>query len=69
MSGKSKSCGCIKSFGEKKIASILRKNKINFKQEFTFKDCKTENGYLCRFDFAIFNKDNKLKCLIEYDGK
>lgn len=67
-SGKSKSCGCIKSFGEKKIFSILKENQITFKQEFTFTDCKTENGHLCRFDFAIF-KNDKLKYLIEYDGK
>lgn len=68
ISNKSKSCGCIKSFGEEKIATILEKNNIKFQKEYTFKDCKTENDFLCRFDFAIF-KNNKLYCLIEYDGK
>lgn len=69
LSGKSKSCGCIKSFGEKKISSILQKNNIFFKQEYSFQNCRTEKGYLCRFDFAIFDENNNLKYLIEYDGK
>lgn len=69
LSGKSKSCGCIKSFGEKKISHILQENKMSFKQEYSFQNCLTENGNLCRFDFAIFDKNNSLKCLVEYDGK
>ena len=42
--------------------------RIKFQQQYEFKDCLTENGYPCKFDFAIFTDNNKLQCLIEYDG-
>ena len=56
---------CKTSKGEKKIRSILEKNSIDFKSQYTFKNCKDINRL--RFDFAIF-KDEKLEMLIEYDG-
>lgn len=56
--GNTKSCGCIKSFGEQKIASILQQNGIHFEREKTFSDCSF------RFDFFVENK-----YIIEYDGK
>ena len=59
--GHTKSCGCIKSFGEDKISQILLENQINFKKQYTFNDLIDKNKL--RFDFAIF-QDNKLKCLI-----
>lgn len=68
LSGKSKSCGCIKSHGENKLATILKDNNIYFEKEYCFPDCLTENNHPCRFDFAIFN-NNHVECLIEYDGK
>lgn len=57
------------SKGESVIRNWLIKNKIVFKRQYTFQDCK--NISLLRFDFAIFNDIEKtdLKCLIEYDGK
>lgn len=61
-----KSCGCIKSKGEEKIAKILTENSINFIREYKIKKLK-DKDYL-KFDFAIF-KENKLHCLIEYQGK
>ena len=60
------SCGCIKSKGEEKIAKILTENSINFIREYKIKKLK-DKDYL-KFDFAIF-KENKLHCLIEYQGK
>ncbi len=60
------SCGCIKSKGETKIISILKENNINFSKEYKFKDL-SDKDYL-KFDFAIFDDNNKLKCLIEYQG-
>lgn len=62
-----KSCGCIKSFGEKIILTYLQKNNINYKKEYSFSDLKNK-GKL-RFDFALFNKNNDLLCLIEFQGK
>lgn len=67
-SGHTTSCGCQISKGESLIEQLLTENHIIHTQQFTFKDCITENGFVCKFDFAIFDKTNSLKCLIEYDG-
>lgn len=59
---------CNVSKGEDKIKEFLNKENIKFKFQYTFKDLYGEYGKPLRFDFAIF-QNNKLKCLIEYDGK
>lgn len=61
--GKTKSCGCILSFGEEKIHSILASNNVDFQPQYGV----SINGKWYRFDFAIFTNNN-LKCLIEYHG-
>ena len=61
------SCGCIQSKGEYKINKILIDNNINFKSQYTFSDLKGDFCHL-RFDYAIFNKENELLALIEYQG-
>lgn len=69
--GDIKSCGCSKSQGEALITSILLKNNFNFVREFSFTDLcnyKKNNPARLRFDFAIFDNNNKLLCLIEYQG-
>ena len=64
------SCGCLKSsFAELQIEKILKENNIQYKKEYSFNDLKSENNIPLRFDFAIFNTDNSIKCLIEYDGE
>lgn len=66
--GRTKSCGCIgQSFGEAKIKEILTQNNISYKEQYTFKDLISPNGGILRFDFGIF-KENKLWCVIEYQG-
>lgn len=60
------SCGCVKSKGEYVIAKLLTELKIPYKKQFIFKDCK-DKGYL-KFDFAVFDNNDKLQCLIEYQG-
>lgn len=61
------SCGCAKSSSkERLISSILQNHQVNFKEQFSIEECKYK--YVLRFDFAIF-KNDKLQCLIEYDGK
>lgn len=67
--GHTTSCGCIKSLAEQKITQILQKNNINFKSEYTFPNLRGVNNGILRYDFAIFNKNNKLLYLIEYHGK
>lgn len=68
--GKAQSCGCVKSRGEESIAKILTENHINFQKEYTITTYNfKETGGHPRFDFAIFNNDNSLAYLIEFQGK
>lgn len=63
------SCGCSQvSIGEEKIKTILMENNINFSRQYSFSDCKSPKNSLLFFDFAIFDNNNKLLNLIEYDG-
>lgn len=62
------SCGCVHSRGEMLIAQLLRKYNIEYKAQYTFKDLCGYGGGRPRFDFAIFF-NNKLYCLIEYQGE
>lgn len=67
--GKVKSCGCIKSNGERKINLLLQKHNIKFipqysVDDFIFKTTKRHG----KFDFGILDDNNKLVYLIEYDG-
>ena len=63
--GDTKSCGCIKTYGEEKISKVLQQNNISFIREFIFPDCvfpKTKAK--ARFDFYVNNQ-----YVIEFDGK
>lgn len=46
----------------------MLKHKINFKEEYGFEDLLGDSRQL-KFDFAIFNVDNSIKYLLEYDGE
>ncbi|MFW6047524.1 MAG: DUF2726 domain-containing protein [Candidatus Woesearchaeota archaeon] len=59
---------CKSSKGEEKISKYLLKRKIKYNMEYTFADCVSDLGRLLRFDFAIFDNQDNLFCLIEYDG-
>ena len=54
---------------EIKIHDILEYAGITFEEEYTFDDLVTSNGRHLRFDFAIFDDDGNLDCLIEAQGK
>lgn len=58
---------CKYSKGEEKIYKYLKNNKIKFKSQYTFEDCR--NKYLLPFDFAILDKYGNVKILIEYQGE
>lgn len=58
---------CNTSKGVIKIEKYLDDKGIKYLKEYTFDDCK-DKGHL-RFDFAIFDKNNSLYCLIEFDGE
>lgn len=59
----------LASMGERKIHEILEKNGVNFKEEYEFPGLQAPSGRALRFDFAIFDDDNNLEFLIEYQGK
>ena len=58
---------CNESRGERAVSMYLETRRIEYRKEFVFKDCIAD-GKL-RFDFAIFDKNDKIKYLIEYDGE
>lgn len=62
------SCGCLKSTGEMIIGNWLLKNNINYQTQYSFDNFKLDSGRRPFFDFAIFNNENNLLFLIEYDG-
>lgn len=63
-SGKTSSCGCIKSIGEEKIAFLLKQANLPFIKEKTFESCRfPDTNALARFDFYVNDT-----YLIEYDG-
>lgn len=66
--GCKKSCGCVKSFNEARVASILRAKGVNFQREFSFDDLVSDKGRRLRFDFAIFC-NNRLEFLLEFQGQ
>lgn len=69
--GDTKSCGCLQSVNESKIATLLAISDISYKQQYTFEDL-TSTGRNCDrllFDFAIYQKyTGALLYLLEYDG-
>lgn len=68
-SGDTQSCGCgIASHGEIMIERILIDNNIKYQKQYTFNNLVSKNNRKLRFDFGIFNENNKLCYLIEYNG-
>lgn len=58
---------CCRSIGETKIARFLERNNIKYISQYKFDNCR--NKLPLPFDFAIFNEDDSLKCLFEYQGR
>lgn len=56
------------SRGEIKIEEILSQAGLNFKEEYSFPDLISSNGRPLRFDFAVFDDNDDLDFLIEFQG-
>ena len=56
------------SRGEIKIEEVLTAAGINFQPEYSFPDLVSSSGRPLRFDFAIFDDNNELEFLLEYQG-
>lgn len=62
-------CGCPQcneSKGEREVRRFLDKYNLKYKAQFKFNDCRNKNPL--PFDYAVFNDDGSIKCLIEYQG-
>lgn len=59
-----RSCGCIVSKGELRIAKFLNKHGITFKKQAWFKECRDKSPL--RFDFKIFYPDSENFFLCEF---
>lgn len=57
------------SRGEIKIHEILENNDLKYAMEYSFPDLNSNNGKPLRFDFAVFDDDDEIDFLIEYQGK
>jgi hypothetical protein len=55
------------SVGVQNIREYLEDNLYAFKEEVTFPDCFYKNKL--RFDFVVYDVDEGIFCIIEYDGK
>lgn len=67
--GDTESCGCLHSRGNATIMRWLNANHYYYKAEYSFEDLVSKyHNVPYRFDFAIFDENYNLKCLIEYQG-
>ena len=64
--GDTKSCGCLKSAGERKVEEILKQMCICYEKQYTFDDLLGPGGGKLMFDFCIH--ENNTIYLIEYQG-
>lgn len=59
----------LSSSGEVKIHNILTDYGIPFEEEYEFDDLISSSGRHLRFDFAIFDDEKDLVCLLEFNGR
>lgn len=57
----------LSSEGERKIHEYLEYGNVPFEEEYIFEDLTAENGKHLRFDFCVFDEDDNIECLIEYN--
>lgn len=67
-SGRTQSCGCAGSRGERDISKILKLYNIRWEPQYMFEGLNGIGGDPLRFDFGILDSENKLQYLIEYQG-
>lgn len=64
-------CGCKRksSKAEQEINDYLTKCAINFERNYRFEDLRSRKNWKLPFDFALFDDQQNLLCLIEYQGE
>lgn len=69
LNGQAVSCGCLNhSIKVEEIRKILDAYNIKYKMEYIFPDLLGDKSPL-RFDFVIFNDNNEIQKIIEYQGE
>ena len=56
------------SRGEIKIEEILQQSGLEFVEEYSFPDLVSNTGRPLRFDFAVFDDNDEIDFLIEFQG-
>lgn len=56
------------SRGEIKIEEVLQASGLKFKEEYSFNDLISSSGRPLRFDFAVFDDNDDIDFLIEFQG-
>ena len=68
--GRIKSCGCLSiSHAERTMIEFLNQNGYVFKQQYKPDGLLGVNNGQLKFDFAIFDDTDAIKCLVELDGE
>lgn len=57
------------SRGEIKIEEILQEAGLRFEEEYIFPELRSSNGRPLRFDFVVFDDDNRIDFIIEFQGR
>lgn len=57
------------SRGEIKIEEILFNNNMKYAMEYSFPDLTSYSGRPLRFDFVVFDDDDDIDFIIEYQGR
>lgn len=64
------SCGaCLSSKGEFMIKTLLDQNNIYYNQEVVLPQLVEESGKRLRFDFVLYDANNNIQRIIEFDGR
>lgn len=67
--GSIKSCGCVTSFGEKRIKEMLNERHIKYNYNARFDNLRSDKGHQLKYDFVVFNSKNQISHIIEFDGE
>ena len=68
--GTTQSCGCKRfTIGELSVKNILDELHLSYSSQKTFDDLRGSGNKKLRFDFALYNINNELVGLIEYQGQ
>lgn len=68
--GLTKSCGCVHvSHPERVMKNYLSGLGVQYQSQYAISGLIGIGGGMLRFDFAILNEDQTIKCLVEIDGE